>query len=503
MFIRFLKPALAIAVILLSGGLLILSHWGCGGSTTESRVLARVEVPGYLEDLDLPVYADIEDGDENYYALVIVPQSQLDRAGVTYRIIDADAPPGTRYLIAREDFEGARAEAAELVKVLYDDGEHIIVRYKPELSELLPEIGFDLKMMSDKTINYIAGTPAASAKVNLAATPASLTRNAKVEKMLGAVTEAAVQLATEQLSGEKQVTIDGALETLSSRHTYRDDSQVQKATQYVYEQLKGMGLTASYANWTVEYGGEPLSNRNVIGEIQGQTNPKEIVILIAHLDTISKVKDGKEPGADDNASGCVGLLTAAKIMKSYNFKRTVRFVFTTGEEQSLFGGTAYAEAIHKERQNVVAVLNLDMIGYSKATTPYVKPKQQIKIRNWKNRTGNTKDLPIAQTYVDVVNTYNWNDTRKLSDIFDAVIEDDGESNSDHAPFWDLMAECLQRDSTAACYPAAWAIEYAEKGYLNPEMHSANDRFAIMNLAYYTAVVKAALGTVAHLAETVD
>jgi len=108
-------------------------------------------------------------------------------------------------------------------------------------------------MMSDKTINYIARPPP-SAKVNLAATPASLTKNAKVEKMLGAVTEAAVQLATEQLSGEKQVTIDGALETLSSRHTYRDDSQVQKATQYVYEQLRTMGLTASYANWTVEYG---------------------------------------------------------------------------------------------------------------------------------------------------------------------------------------------------------------------------------------------------------
>jgi len=34
----------------------------------------------------------------------------------------------------------------------------------------------------------------------------------------------------------------------------------------------------------------------VIGEIQGQTNPKEIVILIAHLDTISKVKDGRSRG---------------------------------------------------------------------------------------------------------------------------------------------------------------------------------------------------------------
>ncbi len=68
-----------------------------------------------------------------------------------------------------------------------------------------------------------------------------------------------------------------------------------------------------------------------------KTTPDEIVLLIAHLDSISKGTDVIAPGADDNASGCVGLLTAAKIRKSYEFKRTVRFVFTTGEEQSLCG----------------------------------------------------------------------------------------------------------------------------------------------------------------------
>ena len=93
--------------------------------------------------------------------------------------------------------------------------------------------------------------------------------------------------------------------------------------------------------------------------------------------------------------------------------------------------------------------------------------------------------------------------RKLSDIFEAVIEADGEMASDHAPFWDLMAECMKRDPKAACYPAAWIIEYAEKGFLNPDMHTANDRLNIMNLPYYAAVVKAALGTAAHLAETTD
>ena len=485
-----------------------VSYLGCSGDgSSQGQVLARVEVPGYLEDINLPVYAEIEDAGENYYVLVIATEAQLDQAGVTYRIID-DYVPGTRYLIAREDFEGARQEAAGLINTLYDDGEHLIVRYRSELSELLPDIGFDVKLMSQSRINLTTDVISAITKsdVSRASSAApSFEKNLTVEKMLNAVTEANVESATQSLSGEKAVQVDAKTVTLSSRHTYREGTKVREATQYVYEKLKDMGLSPSFSEWTVEYGEGYLSCRNVIGEIKGQTSPEEIVVLIAHLDTISTAKDGIEPGADDNASGCVGLLTAADIMRSYKFKRTIRFVFTTGEEQSLYGGTAYATDAHNKSQNIAAVLNLDMLGYSKVLTPPVKPKQQIKIRHEKNKTGHGKDLPIAQTYLNVVSTYDMDAVKKtrLSDVFEAEIQDDGETTSDHAPFWELMAQCLERDPKASCYPAAWVIEYAEKGFLNPHMHSANDKLKEMNLSYYTAVVKAALGTVAHLAEPVD
>jgi hypothetical protein len=462
-----------------------------------TQVLARVEVPGFLEDLNLPVYAELEDAAETYYALVIATRAELEGAGVAYRVID-DYVPGTRYLVALSENAEDREEAAGLVNVLYDDGEHLLVRYRPELSELLPDIGLDIKLMSESPINVLpaaAGrggrSPAASPQADV-----SIVKNANVEKMVAAVTQDKVKLATEYLSGEKEVTVDGAAVKLTSRHTYREGTKVSQATQYVYDQLSAMNLSPSFSPWTVPYGEATLTNRNVVGEIRGQTLADEVVLLIAHLDTISSTLDGVEPGADDNASGCVGLLAAADIMRAYKFKRTVRFVFTTGEEQSLYGGTAYAKLMDTERQKIVAVLNLDMIGYSKVTDPPVKPKQQIKIRNAKNQTGYAKDLPIAQTYVGVVNAYG------MDQVFEAVIEDDGETTSDHAPFWELMAECLKRDANAACYPAAWAIEYAEKGFLNPKMHSRNDRVDIMNLPYYAAVVKAALATAAHLAENI-
>jgi hypothetical protein len=493
--IRLMKPTVRIGLWLtmLLLCVSVISYLGCGGSGSsagESQVLARVEVPEYLEDLNLPVYADLEDAEGTYYALVIATKTQLNEAGVTYRVIDEHIP-GTYYLIALEDVEGARGEAAGLVKVLYDDGEHIIVRYKSELSELLPDIGFDLKLMSQTPINFNAVELRAMVKSASSSAVYISEKNPKVEAMLKEVKEDNIKLSTEQLSGEKQVAVDGEQVTILTRHTRSGKDGVQRATQYVYERLKDMGLTPSFSEWTFEFEGESLSNRNVVGEIKGQSTPQEIVLLIAHLDSISDAKDGIEPGADDNASGCVGLLTAANIMRAYKFKRTVRFVFTTGEEQAMLGGKAYAEKAKKEGQKIVAVLNLDMIGYSKETDPPVKPKQQIKIRHWQNKAGYTIDLPIAQTYIDVVRTYG------MDQVFEAVIVDDGEVTSDHSPFWDTKV-----------YPAAWAIEYAEKGYLNPKMHSREDRVNIpgihsMNLPYYAAVVKAAMGTAAHLAETMD
>ncbi len=474
--------------------LVAVTYWSCsngGTATGTQQILARVEVPGSLEDLNLPVYADLEDEDGVYYALVIAAKAELDRASVSYRIID-EVAPGTRYIIAWEEEAGAHEQAAGLVSILYDDGEHVIVRYERQLTELLPDLGFDIRLMSQVPINLTKAQAIVAAKSLSAIASIPLVKDADVDAMIKAVKDTDIKEWTEHLSGEKPVEVDGSLVTLSSRHTYETGTKIVQATKYVYDQLKAMALTVSFSAWTSE---DEISNRNVVAEIKGTTNPDEIVILIAHLDTVSKGDDGIEPGADDNASGCVGLLAAADIMRFYKFKRTIRFVFTTGEEQGLYGGTAYAKKIEKDEENVVAVLNLDMIGYSKKTDPYVKPKQQIKIRNIKNKTGYTRDLPIAQTYVKVVGAYG------MDQVFDAVIEDDGEANSDHSPFWDLMATCLKRNPTGACYPAAWAIEYAEEGYINPKMHSADDKLGIMNLAYYTAVVQAALGTAAHLAET--
>lgn len=80
---------------------------------------------------------------------------------------------------------------------------------------------------------------------------------------------------------------------------------------------------------------------NVIAEIQG-TDPKlknEVVLIGAHLDSWH----GGTGGAD-NASGCITMIEAMRILKSLGVKprRTIRLALWGGEEQGLYGSKGYA-----------------------------------------------------------------------------------------------------------------------------------------------------------------
>ncbi len=81
---------------------------------------------------------------------------------------------------------------------------------------------------------------------------------------------------------------------------------------------------------------------NIIGEIPGtDKNLKEEVVLIgAHIDSWHG-----GTGAADNASGCIVMLEAMRILKTLNAapRRTIRIALWGGEEQGLNGSRGYVE----------------------------------------------------------------------------------------------------------------------------------------------------------------
>jgi PKD repeat protein len=183
---------------------------------------------------------------------------------------------------------------------------------------------------------------------------------------------------------------------------------------------------------------------------------------------------GPAPGADDNASGSAAVMLAAKIMKDYAFGRTIRFVFFTGEEQGLLGSDAYAEKMDTENANIVAVLNMDMIGWDQQGGPVLR----LHTRTASN-PGYAADKAIADQFIAVVSGYG------LSGLLTPVIDPDGISASDHYSFW------------VQGFPGILAIEDDADDF-NAYYHTASDKLDKLNLAYFTNFVKAALGTAAHL-----
>lgn len=108
---------------------------------------------------------------------------------------------------------------------------------------------------------------------------------------------------------------------------------------------------------------------NILAVQIGKTKPEEIIICGAHYDSWVKVDEPYDPdtivspGADDNASGVAGILETARILKNYEFERTIIYASWNAEEVGLSGSNEYAKQCEKDSIDIVAYFNLDMTGY--------------------------------------------------------------------------------------------------------------------------------------------
>jgi Zn-dependent M28 family amino/carboxypeptidase len=113
---------------------------------------------------------------------------------------------------------------------------------------------------------------------------------------------------------------------------------------------------------------------NLVAELPGPTRVEEIVVLGAHYDTVWIT-----PGADDNASAVAVLLEVARLMRSWQSKRTIRFVAFPCEEMPHFhtsemGSQVYAHGCRERGDKIVGMCCLEMVGYyTKERTQQVPP----------------------------------------------------------------------------------------------------------------------------------
>lgn len=96
---------------------------------------------------------------------------------------------------------------------------------------------------------------------------------------------------------------------------------------------------------------------NIVLEKMGIKYPDEIIVVGAHYDSVYGVQ-----GVSDNAGGVSLLMELAKSMRYVDTKRTVRFIFFSGEELGLRGSFNYVSGHKDEIDRIRMMINLDVNG---------------------------------------------------------------------------------------------------------------------------------------------
>lgn len=294
----------------------------------------------------------------------------------------------------------------------------------------------------------------------------------QVQDIIDQVNMTRMMTYASELSGEQPAAVGGQEVAIATRYTYNRGAVLQAAA-YMSERLERLGLAVS-THWWTRGTSVPDPLPNVVAEKPGSDPSAGIWIIGAHLDSITYVEPmALAPGADDNGSGSVALLTAAELLAPYTFDATIRFVLFTGEEQGLWGSAAYAASVNG--QDLRGMLNLDMIAWDNTGGPDMDIHARSTVAG---------SVEMGQTFADAITAYSLNLT--------PVIYSNGTTASDHSSFWSINV------------PAVLAIENynADTGAprdFNAYYHSINDRTQYFNQPFFHDMTAASLATLAHLA----
>jgi hypothetical protein len=296
----------------------------------------------------------------------------------------------------------------------------------------------------------------------------TLVADRRIAERLARVDVAVVKDALNSLSGETPVTVAGRTEKIVSRNSF--GTGVELAMLFLEEYYRSLGIQTVREPYKVR--GKTLYN--LVATIPGKS--PRLLILGSHLDSTAGRTHSPEavaPGADDDASGTVALMELARALRDLPLGCTVRLVHFTGEEQGLYGSYVHSDAVAKAKLDVIAMLQMDMIGYC------AKPGNRLDIHDAADKNGSHS---LLSKFLAAQSAYGI--TLNIVDTHNHAVDD----RSDHAGFLDHGYKAVLLSE-----------EFTDEGF-NPNYHSVNDRVKSVNLPFMVEVIRLAIATSAHLAE---
>ncbi|MFY9310916.1 MAG: M28 family peptidase [Bacteroidia bacterium] len=263
---------------------------------------------------------------------------------------------------------------------------------------------------------------------------------------------------------------------------YRNIKSLNQAADYISNEFKKLNLTVEEQKYEVE-GNEYKNLICSFGPKEG-----ERIIVGAHYDVC-----GEQAGADDNASGVVGLIEVARLLTQLKpvLKYRIDLVAYTLEEPPFFrtefmGSYIHAKSLKDNAVKVKAMICLEMIGYfsdKKKSQEY--PVGLLKL--FYPDKGNFIAVVSKMGQGGITRTFKKN-MRKGSDIdvrsINAPAFVQGIDFSDHLNYWNFGYNALMINNTAF--------------YRNKNYHESSDVPESLDYKRMAEVIKGAYWALVHI-----
>ena len=209
--------------------------------------------------------------------------------------------------------------------------------------------------------------------------------------------DAAIEQMVKEVSADSLKSYITKLVSFGTRSTLSSTTNKQKgigaAREWVVQKFNEFGknsggrLTAFVDTTTLQPDGKRVdvvtNLGNAMATLKG-TDPADdrIYLISGHLDNrVSDVmnRTADAPGANDDASGVAAVIECARIMSKHAFPATIIFVAVSGEEQGLLGAGYLADKARKNKWNIDAMLNNDIIGSNNSNETNIIDNTRIRV----------------------------------------------------------------------------------------------------------------------------
>ncbi|MEO0128982.1 MAG: M20/M25/M40 family metallo-hydrolase [candidate division WOR-3 bacterium] len=412
-----------------------------------NEYLVRVD---NLSDRDFHIVELIEN-----HAIIIATDNdliKLQNKGVEYNLLDEN--PRDKYYQIVYLWGEDPAVVAQYGDIIDQYEDCLLLRTVEEKVIELNKLRVELRRLTFDPVRFLNEDPYPLNLNNLA--PDTL-----IQKMVAAVSQDTIQASILRM------------QRMYTRYTTTDSNKIV-AVNWIRNKLLSYGCDSVYFQYfNNNYG------PNVVGIKKGYLYPtiKKYCLIGGHMDDVPS--SGYAPGADDNASGTVAMIEAARVMRNYLFENTIYYVAFNAEELGLYGSDSFATRAWRNGDTILGVINYDMIGYVTPSNPN---------RDTMNAHYTTAvpgcSVFVTQFYKAVADTYTQLKIR--------MVRNTGTSgSSDHASFWKRG------------YKAMLGIERQ----LTPAYHTTGDTLGphlytncgVNHLPFATQVIKTGVAALAKLA----